>query len=299
MSRKMIKNVEAFVKIKEKTAESAKEARESTDAQTLKYVGKMELLETDEHRTFGPQTLKYVGEMEVLGTDGHREFGYTTVMAVVGDRFLVAVDSKKECLRCFDMDSGKQKVKWYESNFLLWDVTAIPGNRVAVSSANEIWFLRVTEKGDLLFENKINVKKRCYGIASSGDNLIVCYQYPDSGVQILDMKGNMIKEFKNDGAGKKLFELPTSVAVSPDHITIYIVDEAKNTVISLTQDGHVLGVVMENLLCGTGITVDSAGRLYVCGYGTVLLVFPETRNVIPLLEIKDVVTNLTCVAICD
>ncbi|XP_052788241.1 uncharacterized protein LOC128223043 [Mya arenaria] len=197
------------------------------------------------------------------------------------------------------MDSGKQQVRWNDCGFIPKYITTIPGKRVAVTSRNEVWFLRVTEKGDLLFENKINANERCKAIASSGDNLIVCYyKYP--GVQILDMKGNVIKEFEKDDDGKKLFKWPASLAVSPDHSIIYIADCIKNTVTSLTQDGRILGVVdlKENLHYESSMTVDSAGRVYVCGSDNVFLVSPETRTVIPLLGIKDGIGH-RCVAVCD
>ncbi|XP_052790972.1 uncharacterized protein LOC128224913 isoform X2 [Mya arenaria] len=242
-------------------------------------------------------TLKKLGEMELLGTDGHGEFCSISGMTVVGDRFLVAADYAGNCVRCFDMDSGKQQVRWYDSKLLPCGITTIPGNRVAVTSRNEVWFLRVTEKGDLLFENKINAKERCYAIASSGDNLIVCYVFPDPGVQILDMKGNVIKKFEKDDDGEKLFKWPASLAVSPDQSIIYIADCIINTVTSLTQDGRIVGVVNVKLNQhdGSRMTVDSAGRVYVCGYDTVCLVSPETRTVIPLLGYE----GGFCVALCD
>ncbi|XP_052789002.1 uncharacterized protein LOC128223714 [Mya arenaria] len=114
------------------------------------------------------------------------------------------------------------------------------------------------------------------------------------------MKGNVIKELEKDDDGEKLFEWPVSLAVSPDHSTIYIADCIKNTVTSLTQDGRVLGVVDVKvyIIYRSGITVDSAGRVYVCGYDTVFMVFHETRTVIPLLEIKDRIKD-PCMAVCD
>ncbi|WAR30781.1 hypothetical protein MAR_033323 [Mya arenaria] len=244
-------------------------------------------------------TIKKLGEMELLGTDGHEELGDISGMTFVGDRFLVAADTMKRCLRCFDMDREKQVGRYY-SGFRHLGITTIPGNRVAVTSDHEVWFLRVTEKGDPLLENKIHVKESCYGIASSGDNLIVCYD-PDPGVHILDMKGNVIKEFETDDEGKNLFVRPSSLAVSPDHNTIYIFDDIKNTVNSLTQDGRVLGVVdvEEHLSFGSAITVDSAGRVYVCGIETVLLVSFETGTVTRLLGIKDGIGRPICVAVCD
>ncbi|XP_052790800.1 uncharacterized protein LOC128224789 isoform X2 [Mya arenaria] len=236
--------------------------------------------------------------MELLGTDGHWEDGNISGMDVVGDRFLVAADYKKKCMRCFDMDSGKQQVEWHDSGFLPRDITTIPGNRVAVTSAQEVWFLRVTENGDLLLENKINVKEDCYGIASSGNNLIVGR---DHEVHMLDMKGKVIKEFKKDGDGKSLFDWPTSVAVSSDHSTIYITDKVNYTVTALTQDGCVLGVVDIEVLLPfeSGITVDSAGRVYVCGFDNVFLVSIETGTVTPLLGITDGIRHPICVAVCD
>ncbi|XP_052771558.1 uncharacterized protein LOC128211149 isoform X2 [Mya arenaria] len=245
-------------------------------------------------------TLKYLGEMKLLGKDGHGEGGYISGMAVVEDRFLVAADTEKRCLRCFDMDSGTQQVGRYDSEILPWDITTIRGNRVAVTSADEVWFLRVTKKGDFLFENKIDVHKNCYGIASSGDNLIFCYEDPHHGVQLLDMKEKLIKFEINDD-DEELLKWPTNLAVSPDQSTIYITDRVKHTVIAITKDGYFVdGVnVKEDLPSLTGITVDSAGRVYLCGYGTVCLMSLKTGTVTPLLGTKGGIRYPRCVAVCD
>ncbi|WAR16880.1 hypothetical protein MAR_031474 [Mya arenaria] len=200
-------------------------------------------------------------------------------------------------------ETRKQKCM-YELELEPWDITTIAGNRVAVTtSAHQVWVLCVTGNGALLLENKINVDRRCYGIASCGDNLIVSYEHPDPGVEILDMRGNVIKVFVMDEDHKELFQFPDYLAVSPDLSTIYISDFDKDTLTICTLDGLVVGVVKdeENIDDPRNVTVDSAGRVYVCCQKshTVSWVSPKTGTVTKLLGIEDNVMWPRCVAICD
>ncbi|XP_052812428.1 uncharacterized protein LOC128239986 [Mya arenaria] len=248
-------------------------------------------------------TIKCVGEIELVDRHGKKEVGYIFAMAVVGDRFLVAVDLyKRPCLRCFDVDIGKQVGHCaFDTGARPTGLTTIPGNRVAVTLPYSVWFLRVTENGDLSSENQMKVNKIYQGIASCGDNLIVSYKHPDPGVRILDMKGNVLKEFEKDYDDENLFEWPNCMAVGPDHSTIYITEKGNKSVTALTMEGHVGGVVVVKELepFPTYITVDSGGRVYVCGFDTVFLVSFESGTVIPLLDKRNGITNSRCMSVHD
>ncbi|XP_052764790.1 uncharacterized protein LOC128206414 isoform X2 [Mya arenaria] len=271
----------------------------------LKYEPDISELENETKADCAP-TVRHKNEldnMELLDKNGKGEFGSIFGLTVVNDKYLVAADNWKLCLRCFDIDSRKQKCM-YELELEPWDITTIAGNRVAVTtSAHQVWVLCVTGNGALLLENKINVDRRCYGIASCGDNLIVSYEHPDPGVEILDMRGNVIKVFVMDEDHKELFQFPDYLAVSPDLSTIYISDFDKDTLTICTLDGLVVGVVKdeENIDDPRNVTVDSAGRVYVCCQKshTVSWVSPKTGTVTKLLGIEDNVMWPRCVAICD
>ncbi|WAR16817.1 hypothetical protein MAR_031411 [Mya arenaria] len=249
-------------------------------------------------------TLPSKGNMQLVNRNGYEEYGSIDGMTVVNDMYLVAADNENMCLRCFHIDTWKQKY-WYDCKLKLWDITTVPSNIVAVTtSSNEIWFLHVSGMGALDLKNEISVKQGCYGIASCGDNLIVSYKHPVPGIEILDQNGNVIKVFDKDNRVDELFQFqfPDYLAVSPDLKTIYISDRKKETLNVFNQEGRTLCVVKGNARYHSGnVTVDSAGRMYVCGQyvNTVNLVSPKTGTVTKLLGAKDGVRLPRCVAICE
>ncbi|XP_052762551.1 uncharacterized protein LOC128205143 [Mya arenaria] len=116
------------------------------------------------------------------------------------------------------------------------------------------------------------------------------------------MRGNVIKVFEKDDDDKKLFQFPDYLAVSPDLSTIYISDFNNDTLTLLTQEGRVLDVVKDNynIYDPRNVTVDSAGRVYVCGqsFNAVSRLSPETGTVTALLGGQDV-SWPRCVATSD
>ncbi|WAR21095.1 hypothetical protein MAR_015069 [Mya arenaria] len=180
---------------------------------------------TDAYKT-RPVTLTFVTDLRLLQEEKDEEESNITGMTVVEDRFLVATDWKKKCLRCFDIDI-------------------------------------VSPSGQLKFEKKIKGGAGCKGIVYSNDQLVVSYIDPGSNVHILDMEGNISKVFQKNDAG----------------------------------DGKDEG----NLRCLRDITVDSTGRVYVCGEDshTVCLVSSETGPITRLLGEEDDVRWPLAVAVFD
>ncbi|WAR16825.1 hypothetical protein MAR_031419, partial [Mya arenaria] len=75
-----------------------------------------------------------MGNMELLDKNGKGEYGSIFGLTIVNDKYLVAADNWKLCLRCFDIDNRKQEYM-YEIKLEPWDITTIPGNRVALTTS--------------------------------------------------------------------------------------------------------------------------------------------------------------------
>ncbi|XP_052762001.1 uncharacterized protein LOC128204639 [Mya arenaria] len=66
-----------------------------------------------------------MGNMELLDKNGKGEYGSIFGLTIVNDKYLVAADNWKLCLRCFDIDNRKQEYM-YEIKLEPWDITTIP-----------------------------------------------------------------------------------------------------------------------------------------------------------------------------
>ncbi|XP_052772983.1 uncharacterized protein LOC128211904 [Mya arenaria] len=86
-----------------------------------------------------PVTLTFVTDLRLLQEEKDEEESNITGMTVVEDRFLVATDWKKKCLRCFDIDIGKQ-IHRYTMEVNPCSITTLPDSRVAVTQNDDIHF---------------------------------------------------------------------------------------------------------------------------------------------------------------
>jgi sugar lactone lactonase YvrE len=87
-------------------------------------------------------------------------------------------------------------------------------------------------------------------------------------VKILNMDGKVLSTIKTDSDGGKLFSCCFGIALSKDHNTIYVSDFNKDSVTSLTLDGHIKAIYKDkDLKQPWGITVDDEDNVYVCSTG--------------------------------
>lgn len=149
-----------------------------------------------------------------------------------------------------------------------WDVTRVNDSQVVTSLPDEgkIQFLSVDESGSMSIDNEIEVNGCCRGLAYSQGHLVVSFDKPESKLEILDTSGNVCKSFARDSLGNQLFTKPWYLALSPDQYTIYVSDNSRYTVTSLTLEGKVNAIYQESdLRKPVGLTVDPDGSVYVVG----------------------------------
>ncbi|XP_045205886.2 uncharacterized protein LOC123558074 [Mercenaria mercenaria] len=171
-----------------------------------------------------------------------------------------------------------------------WDLTLVPNKEIAVTlnSAQKIQFLSF--KQSLCKSRFIKVNGKCRGITYSKDRLVVSYD-KDPKVEILNLRGKVLKCFKTDYTGKALFIYPLYVAVSSVDDIIYVSDQAANSVFKLTFDGQVLTTYKDpDLLNPRKIIVCENDYMLVCNFSksTVQLVSPGNKKLMNILDRVDV-----------
>ncbi|XP_053385752.1 uncharacterized protein LOC123538994 [Mercenaria mercenaria] len=189
-------------------------------------------------------------------------------LCCLSDTTLLVADFDGNCLFVFyNMKTSSKSSAQVELSSCPWGITKVEDNKVAVTFPIEgiVGLITFSETMTVTNTDDIKVGAWCCGIACSNNNLIVSY-FKSAQVQILDMSGHVLKTFVNDSKGQRLFSNPRYLAVSPDNTTIYVSDQDRDTVTSMTFDGKVKAIYKDDQLSQPcQLTVDESGTVYVCG----------------------------------
>ncbi|XP_052776660.1 uncharacterized protein LOC128214306 [Mya arenaria] len=120
-----------------------------------------------------------------------------------------------------------------------WGMCLIQGDRVAVTmSRSGIQFLET--QGQLILSDSILVDGDCRGIANHDGSLIVSYFF--GKVEILDMKGDVIRKIEKNIKGQQVFLCPLHIIVVKESQTsfAYVSDPRNNTITMLDMDLNIL-----------------------------------------------------------
>lgn len=151
----------------------------------------------------------------------------------------------------------------------VWGLTNIGEGQVAVAAeGGMIMFLLVSNSGSLSVDHEIHVSGRhnCGDIVHNKGRMYVTQA---DAVLKLSMTGRVMSSFSTDSKGNELFQWAWGIAIDPDNETLYVSDQGKHTVTSLTLDGKLKVIYKNNDLNKPGaITVDNDGSVYVCSCGT-------------------------------
>ncbi|KAL4226242.1 hypothetical protein ACF0H5_014226 [Mactra antiquata] len=187
-----------------------------------------------------------------------------TGMAMISPDKLVLCDSDNKSIKLVDLNSKIILSQLSVGPTLVpWDLTSVssqPDAKVAITFRNRqrINFLSVTNK--LTEINTIKTNGVCRGICCHGDKLIVTYFLP-SKLEILDMKGNVIKTVDKDTVGKDIFSSPNYVQANSEHI--YVSNLSKQEIIMFKWNGDVIAR-FRDLEGPAGLILLGDKRLLVC-----------------------------------
>jgi len=132
---------------------------------------------------------------------------------------------------------------------------------VTSGCSNQVQLVQV-RGGRLTLGTVLDVKADCWGVAGSGDNVVVSYNSPP-WLEVMDTDGRVLHQYQDPGAA------PTFK--SPDCLTtynngfIYVADIALNTITKLDSSLKVLKTFSDPQLKGPkGISSVGDGQLLVC-----------------------------------
>ncbi|XP_052815332.1 uncharacterized protein LOC128242281 [Mya arenaria] len=182
-----------------------------------------------------------------------------------------------------------------------FDVCVLPDDRAAVTLPNKSIIQLVSTKGGQLSRGKeIKVSSECCGIASYNNRLYVSY-LSNPCIEVISLDGHILSTFRiNDG--NYLFQTPNFLTVSASTTpTLYVSDNATNTVLQLSMNGRVLQKYRDKqLLSPQSVVAVCPGQLLVCGQSSnnVMLLTERDGKLTEILGQKDGLINPYSVAFC-
>jgi len=116
-------------------------------------------------------------------------------------------------------------------------ICLLGGERAAVTMSNNKVQLVHVRGGRLTPGTVLGVKANCWGVASSGDNVVVSYDEPP-WLEVMSTDGRVLHRFKESGAAQT-FKWPAFLTTSSDGF-IYAADCGVHAIIKLDSSLHVL-----------------------------------------------------------
>jgi hypothetical protein len=180
-------------------------------------------------------------------------------------QFVVVTDNSNRTIKAIDLRKTTVVSELKLENYQ-WSLAKINDDKVAIGYVGGIQIISISKSGLLSkTEGRIRTINICFGITYSSGNLIVT---DGTCIKILNMDGKVLRQIKTDSGGRKLFSCCYGIALSKDHNTIYASDYNKDSVTSLTLDGHIKAIYKDkDLKKPGGLTVDDEDNVYVISTG--------------------------------
>jgi len=138
------------------------------------------------------------------------------------------------------------------------------GERAAVSmSDNKVQLVHV-RGGRLTLGTVLDVKAECWGVATSGDNVVVSYDSPP-WLEVMSTDGRVLRRFKESGTAQT-FKFPQFLTTSSDGF-IYAADRDVHAIIKLDSSLNLLQTFSDPQLgLPCGLTSVNSDSLLACNY---------------------------------
>lgn len=164
-----------------------------------------------------------------------------------------------------------------------WEVCAIPGEQVVITLPHKGRLQLVSTHGHLKLTKRLKTKDGCRGICYCQDKLIVSFD--DGTVQIMDIKGNVTREMKND---LSLFQSPWHIKVNDRDPILYISDNDTDTITKMDLELNVVAKIKNTALIEQPLSMcpldENHLLVVVDGSYTVILLNTETQKISVLLD---------------
>jgi len=130
--------------------------------------------------------------------------------------------------------------------------------------------------GRLTLGTVLDVKASCWGVAGSGDNVVVSYNSPP-WLEVMSTDGRVLHQYQDPGAAHT-FKSPDFLITSNDGF-IYVADFKLHTITKLDSSLKVLQAFSDPQLRGPkGITSVGDGQLLVCSWSNNSIVHVDVNS---------------------
>ena len=178
-------------------------------------------------------------------------------------------------------DTNNQKLKLLDHTLALkdsldlpdpWDVSVVDDNNVIVTLCLKKQLHNIQIFPKMKTGRVIQLGKKCWGVAVSGDDIYVSCHNPSGGegeVRVLDKQGNIKRRLGVTVAGSFLFSAPTYITVNRAGDKVFVSDLGNHTVTCMKVDGSIIDTYKDKDLGGPrGLYVDDNDNenALVCGY---------------------------------
>jgi len=180
------------------------------------------------------------------------------------DSFLLS-NNTKESIQLVDSRTGSTLSEVSTQGLGLWGICMVGRELVAVTHPGHNKLQLVHVRGGRLTPGTVlDVKAACWGVAGSGDNVVVSYGSPP-WLEVMDTDGRVLHQYQDPGAAHT-FKWPNFLTTSNDGF-IYVADSKLYTITKLDSSLKVLQTFSDPHLEGPkGITLVGDGQLLVCSW---------------------------------
>jgi len=141
-------------------------------------------------------------------------------------------------------------------------ICLLGGERAAVTIAGKQVQLVHVRGGRLTLGTVLGVKADCWGVTSSGDNVVVSYERPP-WLEVMTTDGRVLHQYKESGAAQQ-FKFPDFLTTSSDGF-IYTADCHVSAIIKLDSSLQVLQTFSDPQLGRPfGLTTVNSDTLFAC-----------------------------------
>ncbi|XP_053406903.1 uncharacterized protein LOC128559420 [Mercenaria mercenaria] len=202
--------------------------------------------------------LNYEGHLDVRsGTDVVCNI---IACAVVSPDKLVLADDSNDKIKLVDLTTNTVTDE-VSTDRHIHDVTALPGERVAVTVGNKVTFVSASEKLEIY--NITPLISECRGISYNGNSLYVVCLNPDRIIE-LDVYGVYKQTISLN------FEGVDHITTSPDHkflyLSYYCITYCKNVIVRKTTQGEESVFSSKQIRGPLGMKVLDDGSVLVCSF---------------------------------
>jgi len=184
-------------------------------------------------------------------------------MALVSPDSLLVVNETKKTIQLVNSRTGSTLSEVSPPNGPT-RICFMGGERAAVSMSDAQVQLVHVKGGRLTLGTVLDVKADCWGVATSGDNVVVSYSEPP-WIEVISTDGRVLHRFKESGAAQT-FKRPFFLTTSSDGF-IYAADFEAHAIIKLDSSLHVLQTFSDPQLGRpSGLTSVNSDTLLVCNY---------------------------------